>query len=80
MAFGPEAGLDHVDQLLDEPALRDYHLLPSVRADLLAKLGRVDEARAEWERAAALTENAQERGAAAGPISAKRLSPSPASV
>ena len=61
MAFGPEAGLRHVDQLLDEPALRNYHLLPSVRADLLAKLGRIDEARAEWERAAALTENAQER-------------------
>jgi RNA polymerase sigma factor (sigma-70 family) len=61
MAFGAQAGLDIADGLLDEPALRDYHLLPSVRADLLAKLGRHEEARAELERAAALTRNARER-------------------
>jgi RNA polymerase sigma-70 factor (ECF subfamily) len=61
MAFGPEAGLEVVDQIADEPALRSYHLLPSVRGDLLAKLGRHDEARAEFERAAALTRNARER-------------------
>jgi RNA polymerase sigma factor (sigma-70 family) len=61
MAFGPEAGLELVDQLVDEPSLARYHLLPSVRGDLLAKLGRADEARAEFERAAALTQNARER-------------------
>ena len=61
MAFGPEAGAALRRRAADEPALASYHLLPSVRADLLAKLGRIDEARAEWERAAALTENAQER-------------------
>ncbi len=61
MAFGPAAGLAIVDSLRDEPALRDYHLLPSVRADLLAKLGRLDEARAEFERAAALAKNARQR-------------------
>ena len=61
MAFGPEFGLDLVDQLLARGDLRDYHLLPSVRGDLLAKLGRNDEARAEFERAAALTRNEQER-------------------
>ncbi len=61
MAFGPEAGLEVADALTAEPALRDYHLLPSVRADLLAKLGRFDEARVEFERAAALTRNARER-------------------
>ncbi len=61
MAFGPAAGLEVVDTLTDEPALRDYHLLPSVRGDLLAKLGRPDEARAEFERAAALTRNTRER-------------------
>jgi RNA polymerase sigma factor (sigma-70 family) len=61
MAFGPETGLMHVDRLTDEPALRGYHLLPSVRADLLAKLGRTAEARHELERAAALTANARER-------------------
>ena len=52
MAFGPAAGLELVDALRDEPALARYHLLPSVRGDLLAKLGRRDEARAEFERAA----------------------------
>ncbi len=61
MAYGPQAGLDLVDQLTAEPALRTYHLLPSVRGDLLMKLGRADEARAEFERAAALTQNAAER-------------------
>src|SRR6185437_14072480 len=61
MAYGPQAGLDLVDQLTDEPSLRDYHLLPSVRGDLLMKLSRPDEARAEFERAAAMTSNAAER-------------------
>jgi RNA polymerase sigma factor (sigma-70 family) len=61
MAYGPAAGLELVDALADEPALTGYHLLPSVRGDLLAKLGRLDEARAEFERAASLTRNARER-------------------
>jgi RNA polymerase sigma-70 factor (ECF subfamily) len=61
MAFGPAAGLEAVDRLTSEPSLRGYHLLPGVRGDLLAKLGRFDEARAELERAAALTRNARER-------------------
>lgn len=61
MAYGPAAGLEIVDALLDEPALKSYHLLPSVRADLLAKLGRNDEAHAELARAAKLTRNARER-------------------
>jgi RNA polymerase sigma factor (sigma-70 family) len=61
MAFGPEAGLDLVDALADEPSLAGYHLLPSVRGELLARLGRNEEARAELERAAALTRNARER-------------------
>jgi len=61
MAFGPEAGLELVDELTSEPALEGYHLVQSVRADLLAKLGRQDEARAEFERAAALTQNEPER-------------------
>jgi predicted RNA polymerase sigma factor len=61
MAFGPAAGLELVDELTAEPALEGYHLLPSVRGDLLAKLGRLDEARAELERAAALTRNGPER-------------------
>jgi RNA polymerase sigma factor (sigma-70 family) len=60
MAFGPQAGLDVVDALTDLPALRDYHLLPSVRGELLARLGRHNEARAEFERAAALARNARE--------------------
>jgi predicted RNA polymerase sigma factor len=60
MAEGPEAALQLVDALQKERALRDYHLLPSVRGDLLFKLGRRDEARAEFERAAALTGNARE--------------------
>jgi RNA polymerase sigma factor (sigma-70 family) len=61
MAFGPAAGLELVDMLTEEPSLKTYHLLPSVRGDLLAKLGRLDEARAEFERAASLTRNARER-------------------
>jgi RNA polymerase sigma factor (sigma-70 family) len=61
MAFGPEAGLELVDAVADEPALRDYHPLPSVRGDLLAKLGRGHEARREFDRAAALATNIHER-------------------
>ena len=61
MAFGPAAGLELVDLLRDDPALRGYHLLPSVRADLLKKLGRFQEARVEFEKAASMTKNAQER-------------------
>jgi predicted RNA polymerase sigma factor len=61
MHMGPAAGLAIVDGLRGEPALARYHLLPSVRGDLLMKLGRFDEARAELERAAALTQNARER-------------------
>ena len=61
MASGPAAGLELVDALTAEPSLQAYHLLPSVRGDLLAKIGRTDEARAEFERAAALTRNTRER-------------------
>ncbi|HVX88289.1 MAG TPA: RNA polymerase sigma factor [Gemmatimonadales bacterium] len=61
MAFGPEAGLRAVDELLEERTLRAYHLLPAVRGDLLQRLGRREEARAEFERAASLTQNLQER-------------------
>jgi RNA polymerase sigma factor (sigma-70 family) len=61
MAFGPAKGLELADPLLAEPSLTGYHLLPSVRADLLARLGRSGEARSEYERAAALTRNARER-------------------
>jgi integrase len=61
MAHGPEAGLDAVDTLVADPSLRDYHLLPAVRGDLLARLGRDAEARREFERAAALTRNVAER-------------------
>jgi len=61
MASGPDAALELVDALTAEPALKGYHLLPSVRGDLLAKLGRYDEARAECERAAAMTRNAREQ-------------------
>lgn len=61
MAFGTEAGLEIVDTLLSEASLRNYHLLPSVRADMLAELERFDEAREEFERAASLTKNARER-------------------
>jgi RNA polymerase sigma factor (sigma-70 family) len=61
MAFGPAAGLEIVDALGAEPSLANYHWLPSVRGDLLAKLGRIDEARAEFKRAAAMTRNVRER-------------------
>jgi len=61
MAFGPAAGLELVDELVSEPSLKAYHLLPSVRGDFLFKLGRLEEARVEFERAAELTRNARER-------------------
>jgi len=61
MAFGPAAGLDLVDALMSEASLKAYHLLPSVRGDLLSKLGRFGEARGEFERAASLTRNVRER-------------------
>ena len=61
MAFGPAAGLELVDELVEHGALANYHLLPSVRGDLLDKLGRFDEASREFERAAGLTRNARER-------------------
>ncbi len=60
-AVGPAAGLNIVDGIADEPALRSYHLLPSVRGDLLKRLGRNDEARAEFERAAGMTQNEREK-------------------
>jgi predicted RNA polymerase sigma factor len=62
MAFGTAAGLELVDALTAEPSLEKYHLLPSVRGDFLRKLGRFEEARGEFERAASLTRNARERG------------------
>ncbi|HEX9295600.1 MAG TPA: RNA polymerase subunit sigma-24, partial [Polyangiaceae bacterium] len=61
MVNGPAAGLELIDALMDQPLLRDYHLLPSARADLLAKLGRKQEAREEYERAASLARNARQR-------------------
>jgi predicted RNA polymerase sigma factor len=61
MAYGPAAGLELADTLLSEPSLTGYHLLPAVRGDLLAKLGRAEEARVEFERAASLTQNVRER-------------------
>ena len=61
MAFGPAAGLELADTLVAEPSLKAYHLLPAVRGDLLAKLGRFNEARTEFERAASLTRNAREK-------------------
>jgi RNA polymerase sigma-70 factor (ECF subfamily) len=79
MAFGPAAGLQIDDVLTSEGSLASYHLLPSVRADLLAKLGRMDEARAEFERAAELTRNTRERdlllGRAAACASSVRTPP-----
>jgi RNA polymerase sigma-70 factor, ECF subfamily len=61
MAYGPAAGLELVDEIKGEPALKDYHLLPSVRGDLLSKLGRLEEAGVEFQRAASLTRNSRER-------------------
>jgi RNA polymerase sigma factor (sigma-70 family) len=61
MAYGPAAGLEIVDTLISEPSLQNYHLLPSVRGELLARLGRYEEAHTEFERAAAMTRNARER-------------------
>ncbi|MET0650671.1 MAG: hypothetical protein ABW208_29020, partial [Pyrinomonadaceae bacterium] len=61
MAFGPAAGLELIESLAEEPALKGYHLLPSVRGDFLFKLERLEEARAEFERAATLTRNTRER-------------------
>ncbi|HZN94976.1 MAG TPA: RNA polymerase subunit sigma-24, partial [Myxococcales bacterium] len=61
MAHGPAAGLALVEKLAQEPSLQGYHLLPSVRGDFLVKLGRLEEARAELERAASLTRNERER-------------------
>jgi predicted RNA polymerase sigma factor len=61
MAHGPAAGLELADKLLTDPLLEEYHLLPAVRGDLLTKLGRHEEARHEFERAASLTRNARER-------------------
>ena len=61
MAFGPEVGLALLERVATDPALRDYHLLPSVRGDLLARLGRDEEAAAEFRRAAELTANESER-------------------
>jgi RNA polymerase sigma-70 factor, ECF subfamily len=61
MAYGAAAALELVDRLRGDPALREYHLLPSVRGDLLKKLGRPGEAREEFELAASITRNARER-------------------
>ena len=61
MAEGPGAGLELVDELLAVPSLKGYHLLPSVRGDFLMKLGRLEEARGEFEKAASLTRNGRER-------------------
>ena len=77
-AFGPAAGLELADRLTAEPSLKAYHLLPSVRGDLLVKLGRQREARAEFERAAALTHNARERALLLGRAAACRDVPAAA--
>jgi len=77
LAYGPQVALDLVDQLAAEPALRDYHLVPSVRGDLLTKLGRTTEARAEFERAAALTRNERERELSAERARASASGPVP---
>jgi predicted RNA polymerase sigma factor len=77
MAFGPAAALELVDQLADAPALKNYHLLPSVRGDLLAKLDRHSEAKAEFERAAALTRNGRERDLLLGRAAAMQKAAAP---
>src|SRR5262249_20299383 len=61
MAFGPSAGIEILDAISAQPPLKSYHLLPAVRGDLLSKVGRAAEARAEFQRAASLTRNARER-------------------
>jgi predicted RNA polymerase sigma factor len=61
MAFGPQAGLEIVETLGSEPSLKSYHLLPAVRGDFLKKLGRLEEARTEFIRAASLAQNSRER-------------------
>jgi predicted RNA polymerase sigma factor len=61
MAFGPEAALGLLEGIVDEPLMRNYHLLPSVHGDLLARLGRHAEAKSQFERAASLTHNLQEK-------------------
>src|SRR2546428_12101594 len=79
MAFGPQAGLEIVDTLTSEPSLAGYHLLPSVRGDLLFKLGRYDQARQAFERAALQARNARERellrARAAGAATATGIGP-----
>jgi RNA polymerase sigma factor (sigma-70 family) len=77
MAFGPGAGLELIDALASEPSLRTYHLLPSVRGDFLVKLGRRDEAGAEFKRAASLTRNARERALLLERAAAARCSRQP---
>jgi RNA polymerase sigma factor (sigma-70 family) len=77
MSSGPAHGLEFVDALTNEPALQRYHLLPSVRADLLLKLGRTAEARAEFQRAASLTRNARERAVLLARAHACALPPEP---
>lgn len=77
MAFGPGAGLELINELTSERSLRDYHLLPSVRGDLLAKLGRCEEARAEFERAASLAQNVRERALLLDRAAAAANSPTP---
>ena len=79
MAFGPDAGLELVDALVADGALAAYHLLPAVRGDLLAKLGRGDEARAEFRRAAALTRNERERDVLLARARDPAVGPSPGS-
>jgi predicted RNA polymerase sigma factor len=74
MAYGPAAGLELADSLVSERTLEGYHLLPAVRADLLSKLGRLEEAKAEFERAAALTRNARERDLLLQRAAASRVS------
>jgi predicted RNA polymerase sigma factor len=75
MAEGPEAALILVDALVEDPTLKSYHLLPSVRGDLLERLGRREEARGEFERAASMTHNERERGLLLQRISCSQSSP-----
>jgi RNA polymerase sigma-70 factor (ECF subfamily) len=77
MAFGAQAGLEVVDNLISEPSLKSYHLLPAVRGDLLKKLGRIDEARAEFARAASLAQNDRERTLLLGRAQSCTSAPAP---